>query len=262
MKRRSTTGAILTALIASTILLAFTNREILASGDNRLPAAGNAQGNLPSARQLLDKHLRLTGGTTLNSYIIKGSITGFDQGSVRVEFYKDGDKELAKVFFPSGEQEVEFYDGTSGWRKEPDGSVIDLGNDTSEEPESLGHYVKFIFLLNQKGNIYGDYEALKTTGLTKVSARDAYVLEGKIKGGGLDKYYLDKQAGVLLRSESFDESNKPTDEVVWSNYRVVAGKQVPHKVQVKEGERAFSIDVSEIKINTKIDPAIFKKPED
>jgi hypothetical protein len=263
MKMRPTTIALLLTLIvtASPSLLGGENGAAMKRG---LPAsnASPAQGNLPSARQLLDNHLRLTGSASVKSYIVKGSLTGFDQGNVRVEFYKDGEKELAKLFFPSGEQEVEFYDGDSGWRKEHGQDVIDLGGSSGEEPESLGLYVKSLFLLNNEKNILGDYEAVKVTGPTKLNSRDTYILEGKIKGGGLDKYYFDKQGGVLLQSQGFDESNKLTSELVWSDYRNVGGKQVPHRVQVKQGAGAFSVEVSEIKINTKINPAIFTKPED
>lgn len=256
---------------ACALLLIFTIfcQPLVAGGDKRVTMISGApahapsvsQGNLPSAKQVLDKHLRLTGGSGIRNFVLTGLITGTDQGNIRVESYKDGERQLTKVFFPSGQQHIEFYDGNSGWRKESGDDVIDLGGDSGEEPESLGLYANFVFLLNAKGDFFGDYEALKVTGLTKVNASDAYVLEGRIKGGGIDKYYFDKQVGVLLRSENFDESNKMTTEVIWSNYRNVGGKQVPHKVQVREGQRAFSVEISEIMINTKIDPTLFEKPE-
>ena len=73
--------------------------------------------------------------------------------------------------------------------------------------------------------------------------------------------YIDRDT-ALVRKQSFttDAPGRPLVEERFSDYRPVDGVQVPFRASRTSGPVAIDRRVTDIKINVRIDPALFKRP--
>jgi hypothetical protein len=157
---------------------------------------------------------------------------------------------------------VVVYDGQKGWIQK---------SGKTEELDAKG-------LAEMKATLYesrvgGLLELLKDkdfqltpVGEAKVDGRPAVGLLVKHAGQRDIRLYFDKGNGLLVKSATLAldplSGKEVPQEKVFADYKAVNGRQVPHKVAItQDGKRYMEVDIAEVRIVERLDPALFTRPK-
>lgn len=107
---------------------------------------------------------------------------------------------------------------------------------------------------------------MKTIGLTSLLILTTAVVVTATTGraaettqGQVFTLCFEKQTGLLLRfATEFDGTSLRYD---WDEFRDVAGVKMPYKLSAQEGPYSYTLRFTEVKQNTPIDDAKFKRPK-
>jgi hypothetical protein len=104
--------------------------------------------------------------------------------------------------------------------------------------------------------------ALTLRGKEKVGERDAYVLIAEPKSGSTIRVYIDAETFLSVKSVSTAEAPQvgqfeQTTELL--DYRDVDGVKVPFLIKSTSTVQSFSIAITRVEHNVKVDPSIFAK---
>jgi zinc protease len=97
----------------------------------------------------------------------------------------------------------------------------------------------------------------------KVNGRDAYVLIVKPKSGSIARQFLDAESYLpvrLMLKVDLPEVGEVEQTSEFSDYREVDGVKIPFRVQVTSAIQSFTISVTKVEQNLKIDDTLFSKP--
>jgi hypothetical protein len=106
---------------------------------------------------------------------------------------------------------------------------------------------------------------IELTGKEKVGTRDAFVLLATPKSGPPMKSWLDAETYLPLKAEITADAPGmgPIQQTMeFSDYREVDGLKVPHVLKGTTPVSSFTITITKIEHNVKVDPALFSKPAD
>ena len=104
---------------------------------------------------------------------------------------------------------------------------------------------------------------LEVTGKEKVGDRDAYVLTVTPASGPVSRLFVDAQSYLPVKSIMTVEIPEvgPVEQTTeLSDHRAVDGVQVPFTVKGSSSVQTFTITVTKVEHNVKIDDALFVKP--
>jgi outer membrane lipoprotein-sorting protein len=148
------------------------------------------------------------------------------------------------------------FDGTSGY-------VIDTmqGNRdiAGNQLENMKNGMFPNPLLNYKEN----GATVELGGKEKVGERDAYVLILKPRSGSPARQFIDTETYLpikLVVKVDLPQVGELEQVSELSDYREVDGVKIPFKVKVASSIQNFTIAVTKVEHNTKIDDALFSKP--
>jgi outer membrane lipoprotein-sorting protein len=148
------------------------------------------------------------------------------------------------------------FDGTTGY-------VMDGLRGNSEMPAAQ--------VQSQRNNIFPspllDYKdrgaKLELAGKDKAGDRDAFVLTLTPASGAPTRVFVDAETYMPLQAVTrleVPEIGSLEQTVQFSDYREVDGIKVPFKLRGSSSVQTFTITVSKVEHNVKIDPALFAKP--
>ncbi len=148
------------------------------------------------------------------------------------------------------------FDGTSGY-------VIDtLQGNRDITGNQLDNMKNGMFpnpLLNYKEN----GATVELGGKEKVGDRETYVLIMKPKSGSVAKQFIDTESYLpikLVVKVDVPQVGELEQMTELSDYREVDGVKIPFKVKVSSAVQNFTLTVTKVEHNTKIDEALFSKP--
>ena len=225
-----------------------------------------------SVDDIIERHLAASGGRAalekLETRVITGTIAltspaGTLSGPIQIFSAKPGkERTLISLDLSAlGAAEITVdrrFDGINGY-------VIDTLQGNRE--------LTGVELQNMRNNAYGFPEvflfyrqgamALTLRGREKVGTRDAYVLVATPKAGSTQQVFIDAATFLTLKSVASEESPQAgqfeqTTELL--DYRDVDGVKIPFQIKASSTAQSFSITISKIEHNVKIDPTIFTKP--
>ena len=148
------------------------------------------------------------------------------------------------------------FDGTSGY-------VLDnlRGNRdiTGNQLENMKNIVFPNPLLSYKER----GATVELAGKEKVGGRDAYVLVFKPKSGSVARQFIDAETYLLTRlvtTIDVPEFGAVEQTSEFSDFRDMDGIKIPFTVKVSSPIQRFTISVTKVEHNVKIDDALFSKP--
>lgn len=103
-------------------------------------------------------------------------------------------------------------------------------------------------------------------GKEKVGERDAYVVTFKPKTGSPVRWYLDAQTYLPLRNvvkvnvPQLGQDVEQTSD--FSDYRDVDGIKIPFQAKISSSLQTYSITLTKVEHNIKVDESLFSKPAD
>jgi hypothetical protein len=217
--------------------------------------------SMPTADEIIDKFVEASGGKAaigkLTSRELKGSFeVPAMSASGNLQIYaKAPNKSLVVITMPAFGTIQEGFDGTVAWEENPQVGLREL---SGSELETRKRDLDFHKVLHLK-DIYPK-RTLK--GKEKVGTQEAYVVEVTPSDGNSEKMYFDTQTGLLIRLDVERETpqGKFPIEIRLEDYREVDGVKVPFLMRRILPMVSFDIKIEDVKHDTTIDDAKFKKP--
>jgi hypothetical protein len=216
---------------------------------------------LPTADQIIEKYVQAVGGKAaiekINSQVAKGTLEIPAAGLTgSVEIYKKGPNKLVTIASIAGLGEIkEGYDGTTAWSANPmtglrDKAGVELANAKLEA--ELHRDIKLKQL----------YPTMVVKGKDKVGDKDVYIVEATPKEGSVEKWYFDAQTGLLLRTDSTQESPEGSVpvEVYIDEYKEFDGVKMPVSTRISTPTYVITVKTPDVKNNVPVEDAKFTKP--
>ena len=158
--------------------------------------AAQTQEKLPTAREVLDRYVRVTGGREAllryKSMTIHGHLEVPARNMERdgVLHTKDG-KMLQKVFLPGGKEATSGYDGQTAWDIGPDGkAVIHEGDEIKTVARDADMYYHL--------QVMKYFKSMEVIDVQDFNGRACYHLKGINNWDKVNEHFYDKENGLLV----------------------------------------------------------------
>ena len=224
--------------------------------------------NGPPPAQILDKYIAALGGaerlSRVTSFVATGKQNGGyakvqGGGTVQI-FAKSPDQRTLRVTFPEaperGEQ-TRAYDGKTGWINVPR-SVLGEYQVTGAELDGQRFEAELAF----PGQIKQVLTNLRTGFNQFIQDHECQVVQGTGPRGLLVTLYVDNDTGLLRRMIRWGKSpvGRIQTQVDYDDYRDVNGVKFPFKILLSWLDGRDGFDMTDVKVNVPIDPAVFGRP--
>jgi outer membrane lipoprotein-sorting protein len=223
-----------------------------------------------TADEIIEKHLTALGGREalgkLTSRSLTGTMTvstpgGEISGPIEVVTQRPNKSrtliKLDLTALGAGPMVVDQrFNGTSGYVLDSMQGNRDI---TGNQLENMKNGMFPNPLLNYKDS----GATVELAGKEKVGDREAYVLTFKPKTGSVTRQFFDTQTYLpikLVVRVDVPQVGELEQISELSDYREVDGVKVPFKVTVTSAVQSFTINVTKVEHNLKIDDALFSKP--
>lgn len=239
---------------------------LLASLALAVATPARAAQDAPTVNSVLEKFVKASGGKAalekISSRTIKGKLESqMIPLAADWRFYaKSPDKQLVEVDIPGLGKSEDAFDGQVAWSK----SAAGLRAKTGDELAKAKRDAQFMRELNFK-TIFPN---LICKGTQKLEGEEVNVLEFKAAGDSKETFYFGKNTGLLLRQDSEFSTiqGKVTSKAAFSDYRAVDAVNFAHMIKgslnMAGQELEFTLKITEIKHNTKMEDSKFSKPSE
>ncbi|HJQ25190.1 MAG TPA: c-type cytochrome [Blastocatellia bacterium] len=230
---------------------------------------GENEAALPTAEQILNKYVAAVGGENawakVKTVVMKGTLERprgrsadrsliIGQDAVEVTM-KGPDKYLAKITTPQGVI-TQCVNGTVAWVSSNNGSQ-QLSADDLERAKRVPARYGIIKVTEAP-------ERMKVIGTEIIGGREAYVVATRIDANRVNRYFFDKQTGLLVRQITTTETmlTPLLEQVDFEDYRDMNGVKLPFTVRTADvasfdtARRRFT----EIKLNVAVEDGVFNMP--
>jgi outer membrane lipoprotein-sorting protein len=170
----------------------------------------------------------------------------------------------------AGKTALQVYDGTNGWKLRPYLNRLEVEPYTQEE-------AKVALSQSELDGPLVDYQAKGTkieyAGIEKVEGRDTYKLKMTLKNGEQKSIWIDADTFLDARIEGaprrLDGVYHPV-YIYYRDFRDVSGVKVPYVLETRvemahpkgaPTEISEQITLSDVKVNPKLEDALFTKPD-
>ena len=216
----------------------------------------------PTVEQILDRYLEAVGGaqaaTALTSFVARGTYSGYGpEGAPRpVEIYaRTPNQRMTVVREPGAGDNTTTFSGTAAWHSAPfrPYGVLEIHG---AELESARAEAELAFPANVKEVLAG-----MRTSNDFLNGRIVLAVQG-FKGAAIVTLYFDEETGLLtrlVRSTPSPVGRLPI-KIDYSDYREVAGVQMPFRWTTTWLDGRSNFELSEIEPNVAIDDAVFARP--
>jgi hypothetical protein len=226
-----------------------------------LPEA-TANAGTPSADQIIDKYITALGGAArvaaLTSYTGKGTSQLFGEAKAdQAEIYAKAPNQFATIVHQREGDMARTFDGRDAWVTLPLTVVNQYPlNGSALEGGKLDAEIAFPWRIKQF------FTGLRVSFPTTIDGRGVYVIQGTGVPGLVATFYFDKETGLLTRVIHYANSavGRVPTQIDYSDYRPVAGVQVPYKWTYGWVSGREEYAMTEIQPNVAIDAAKFAKP--
>ena len=242
-------------------LLAIVQLSCVRSGTTGpSPAASPSPTEQDIIDQILKHYEEALGGdkaiASITSLRMKGTYEFSGLKGTMEAWRKEPHKTLTVIEFPRIGKLKKGFDGENRWVQTP------VGTYTDNSPEEIASLERDAEVFSA-GKIRSLFESMKLESKAWLKSGDVDVIEGKPANGPAEKLFFDVANGLLVR---WDMARRvPNRGIVFvkvhlEDYRDVGGVKMPFNIRFAYEAFNFRIKVDEIKYNTAIDDAIFKKP--
>jgi hypothetical protein len=254
-------GSAITALaLLATMPLVASGRQGAPPAPQPAPATGTAAVALPSAREVIDRHIKAIGGRET----VRAHSSSHATGSVSVPsagltgtlevFAARPNKSLMRITLPGLGEVQEGFDGTIGW------SISALTGPTLLEGKQLEQR-KFDSDFDAELADTGRYQAMTVVGAVDFDGRQCYKLRLVRSGGGEDFQFYDVATGLKAGSTATRESpmGAVTGTTIESDYRRFGKLLQPTKLTQTIMGLQQVITLNSIEYD-KVSPDVFELP--
>lgn len=149
------------------------------------------------------------------------------------------------------------FDGTSGYILDSLQGNREITGNQLENLKNTGFPTPLLTYKDRGATV-------ELAGKEKVDGRDAYVLLFKPKTGSVARQFIDAETYLparIVAKVDTPETGEVEQTTDLSDYREVDGIKVPFTIKVSTSGQSFTIAVTKVEHNVKIDEAVFSKPD-
>jgi hypothetical protein len=235
-------------------------------------AVGTARADdKPDAQALLDRAIKAAGGEAnlkkFQGVICKGKGMLHEGGfKLSGEWYFQAPDRVRSVYdLNDGQGQklkiLSVTNGDKGWTRTDDGPAEALEGDALKEEQEEAYENWLTMLTPLKDKAF----QLTSLGEVRVNDRPALGIKVEHKGHGAVQLYFDKETALLRKlsrkAKDLQNGKEVDQETLFDNYKDVQGVKQPAKIEIKrDGQAYFDVDMTEIKLQEKLDDALFAKP--
>ncbi|MCI0459184.1 MAG: hypothetical protein L0Z62_19685 [Gemmataceae bacterium] len=225
-------------------------------------------------RKVIDRALKAQGGedklAKFRAVTMKGMGKFYGMGDEGIPFTGEwtvqGDDQMRFVIegrvMDQNFKLVKILNGAKGWSRLNDGKSQPMGKDElQEEKEQIyQNWVAMLIPLRDKRF------KLATLGEVKVGKRAAVGVRVSREGRRDVNLYFAKDDGLLIKSEvtvkDIEGGGKELiQEELFDGYKEFQGVKQPTKLTIRrDGKRFVEVEVSELRLEEKVDPSLFAEP--
>lgn len=223
-----------------------------------------ARGGQASVDDIFTRYLEGLGGaervTALRSFTGKGTYMGFDDAATSpMEMYAEAPARRAIIGHSPAGDLTWVYDGRTGWLAAPlTDRPLPVMPVTGQELEGLGVEAQVHFPAGLRQTLTN----WRVGYAVEIGDREANVVQGTTRGGGVVTLCFDRETGLLIRLVRY--ANSPVGRIVtrvdYDDYREVAGVKMPFRWTVSwlNGRSVFELE--SVQPNVAINAARFVRP--
>ena len=211
--------------------------------------------------KILDKHFEAIGQKNLDevkTMKATGKLLTMGMEGPFTMIYKRPGKVRMTIEI-QGMEIVQAFDGETAWMMNPMMGATQPMVVTGAQAEPLRESADMdgqLWNYKEKGH------QVELTGTEEVNGKEAYVLRLTKSNGNVDRYFINKETYMIDRVLSSANMNGMDMEVetILSDYRDVKGYMMPFRtLQSFGGQQGNTILFDEVKVNEKVDDAVFQK---
>ncbi len=215
-----------------------------------------------AANQVIDRYLAALGGkealTKVNSIVKKGEVQveGVPGKGMIEEYSKAPNYTMARMMLPAIGLRHYGFDGRNLWRLEPPKGYVDV---SGVELDVAVHASEFRSELMFRKL----YPKIEMNGVQTINGRDVYVLVCTPARLSPEKFYFDKETGLLVRQDATipTATGPVSSENYYEDYREIDGVKHPFLTRSKlNNEVVIITKYVYMKHNVPIDDSTFRKP--
>jgi hypothetical protein len=211
------------------------------------------------AGKLVDQYVKAAGGSKALSKIqaltLEGTFTNAADGKAGTYTF---DTKLPNRYYSElvvGDKNlIEAYNGKSAWRQNAAGEIGTLVGAEGFQLEAAGQYYNSR-LVNPKKNKL----AITFAGHATVLGKDAVQIEVSTAAGAKRQVFFDPQTHLIVKEAA--TIGGQDEEILYDDYRLESGVQIPHKIELRRGGERYSIDVTRVAVNGVIGERVFDFPK-
>jgi len=227
------------------------------------PERGVAEDNLPSAEQLLDKYVEVTGGKAayqkLTSQVRIGKMEIPTMGqTIKLAIYNVPPQRMAQVAESEMMGKTQMgCDGEHVWIESPMMGGAQLMD--GERAEQILAAAAF----NPEINWRDRYEKVETVGSETIDGKPCYKVVRTPKQGEIETLYINKDTHLIEMTQTKAQSpmGEVDIEILYSEYKKSGDITSAHKTVQKMAGMEQVITFDEVKYNVEVDPNLFTPPD-
>jgi hypothetical protein len=209
------------------------------------------------ASKIVEQYVKAAGGSRALSRIqtlrMEGSVTSSDGKNGTYTFdvkfpnryyleLKVGDRTL-----------LESYNGKSAWRQLATAEPATLLGEEGLQLEAAAQYYN-LRLLNLKKNKIG----AALIGNSQVQGKETLQLDLTTPTGVKRHLFFDTRTHLIVKEAALISGTN--QEIYYSDYRVIEGVQLPHKMELHRGEESYDVTINRAVINGTVGERVFDFP--
>src|SRR5215470_7381404 len=218
-----------------------------------------------TAEQILDKYIQAVGGaqklSAVTSFVGKGTYEGYDTYHAKVPFevYAKAPGQLTTIAHTQNGDTTTTFDGREGWIASVEKPVRLLPLLPGAELDGAKIDAALWFPAGIKQALT-DWRA--GFPITAIDDKEVTIIQGTAAGRSRIKLFFDNESGLLVRQLRYSDTPVGTVpiQIDYSNYREIAGVQLPFHLVVTWTNGQTIVELSDVQPNAVIAAERFGKP--
>jgi hypothetical protein len=211
------------------------------------------------AGKIIDQCVKAVGGSKTVSHIqtlaLDGSYGVAGEGKAGTYTFRAKQPNRYYTELQSeGKTLIEAYNGKSAWHEAENGEISTFLGPQALQLEAAAQYYNARLQALSKQKIGAAFK-----GHAQVRGRDALQVELTYPTGIVWDVYFDPQSHLIVE-EKATIAGSPR-EIYYDDYRGVSGLKVPYKIELQDGNQAYSVSVTRVAVNETVGERVFDFPK-
>jgi hypothetical protein len=213
--------------------------------------------NPQDANKLVEQYVKAAGGAQalgkIRSLTIEGAIASADGRSGTYTLDLKGPNRYYSELVVGGKTLIEAYNGKSACRQNAAGEISTLLGADGAQLEAAGQYYNSRLVDPKKSKL-----SVSFVGHAQVRGKDALQIEVSGTTGVKRQVFFDPQTHLIVKESAVAGG---VDEILYDDYRAVAGVKLPYRIELHRGSDTYPITVTHAAIDETVGERVFDFPK-